>query len=221
MCSYRTVLDGIGSDVLQYDYFFFINSGIMGPFIPSYYSDPWYKPWIDRLTAKTKLVGPYISCLKTPHVPTPMFVTDLHGLSMFKDDLGCTIDALSAELGISQKILNSGFKIGSLMTAYQNVDVSQPGNSDCNGRHSPYEEIWGLGSQLFELMFVKGRREYRRTEDTRLYDNYIYFAEHYRINCRECWLNYRQINDCEDFSCTPPPFTTEHEEFTSTFNIRV
>jgi len=215
MCSYRTILERPEINISQYTYFFFINAGIMGPFIPTYYRDPWYKPWIDRLNKKTKLVGPYLSCQITPHVPTPMFVTDDKGLSIFKNGLGCDRAPREAELKISQMILDAGYKLGTLMTSYQNTDVSQPNSTNCNGGHTPYEEIWGFPSQLFELMFVKGRRIRRKEADTVLYNTYIYFAEHYRVNCHECWINYRQINDCEDFSCTPPPFTSNHEEWTT------
>jgi hypothetical protein len=50
-------------DAGKYRYFIFMDATARGPFLPSYAQQlHWAEPFISRLNAKVKLVGPTISC---------------------------------------------------------------------------------------------------------------------------------------------------------------
>jgi len=210
LCAYRTLLDSGLVDLSKYNYFFFLNDGIMGPFLPSYFRDPWYIPFIKRFNGKTLLVGPYASCQENQqHVPTPMFVLDVMGLRITMDYFVCKDTKYSAviegELKISRSILQQGSNIGSQMYVYQNVNFTNSGK--CNQGRNPY--VFGYGKyhsriEVFEVIFVKDRGTASKDEDRIYFDFYMDVAEHYRKNCYECWQNFQSIVDCNTTYC--PPF---------------
>lgn len=51
-------------DTARYRYILFINSSVRGPYLPAYWpkSVHWTRIFTDRITDRTKLVGPTISC---------------------------------------------------------------------------------------------------------------------------------------------------------------
>jgi len=203
LCAYRSLLDSGLVDLSQYNYFFFINDGIMGPFLPSYFRDPWYIPFIRQFNGKTKLVGPYLSCEGQTHVPSPMIVLDAIGLRISLDYFVCTTskdDTIwQGEMQISRSILDQGFNIGSQMYVYQNVDFVHNNGIKCNKGRNPY--VFGYGKNLqrievFEVMFVNDRGTENKDEDWEYFDFYMDVAEQFRKDCFECWQNYQTIVDC-------------------------
>jgi hypothetical protein len=94
-------------------------------------------------------------------------VTDLTGLlllidSQNKTDLfACYNDRLSAiykgELGISTRILNSGFGIDSLQTKHQGLDFNQQENRKCNRERNSFldRSVDGITLDPYEIVFVK------------------------------------------------------------------
>jgi hypothetical protein len=174
------MLKKITRNIKSYRYFIFLNSSIRGPFFSPYYlallaahsTDDhkkfyWYSIFTQKLSHRVKLVGCTISCEHTPHVQSYLLVTDLPGLlllidSQNKTDLfSCYNDRLSAifkgELGISTRILNSGFGIDSLQTKYQGLDFNQQENRKCNRGRNPYfdRSVDGITLDPYEIVFVK------------------------------------------------------------------
>lgn len=90
------------TDIDRYEFFFFINCTMRGPFLPSYFSAPWTSPFLEMLSDKVKLAGPTINILNRnsfyaalfrqrytfrepySHVQSMMFVTDHDCLAFLK-----------------------------------------------------------------------------------------------------------------------------------------
>ncbi len=164
----------------QYKYFIFMNSSIRGPFFTPYFIQLaldlnknyyWYSIFTRRLDDKVKLVGCTISCETVPHVQTYLAATDFAGLSILlkPGKHGATADgifacyptkddvSINSELPASNRILESGYMIDSLMTKYQKVNFSEPQNRNCNSNKNPYKdkELEGTSLEPFEVVFVK------------------------------------------------------------------
>jgi hypothetical protein len=185
------MLKNISRDIKSYRYFIFLNSSIRGPFFPPYYftllaghstydhkNFYWYSIFTRRLNHKVKLVGCTISCETTPHVQSYLLVTDLPGLLLLIDSKNrtdlfhCYRDRLSVvintELGISTRILKSGFGIDSLQTKYQGLDFNRKENIECNRRRNPYHDrsVDGITLDPYEIVFVKfNYKGYREAAD--------------------------------------------------------
>jgi len=190
-CSYREVLGSGLIDLRQYDYFFFMLPSLLGPILPNYWIESWWKPFVNVLRSNDniKLVGPYVSCEITPHVQGMMFVTDPVGLEIIKDTWGCashddTIHQM--EVPQSIRVRDAGYEIASLMHVYNLVKFTA--TSTCNDKSNPF--IYGVKRRnyfpsLTEMIFV--RRATAPEETRAIYDSYMAQVEHFRINCFQCW----------------------------------
>jgi hypothetical protein len=149
ICSYRDLISGqLGSDRMGtqleellrkplrlYKHFFFVNCGVRGPFFhldfgsPTPRAEQWLKSFTDRLSSSVLLVGPTVSCqLDTPHVQSyavamtqatyKWFAKDAWGncSNKTKDDI-----IVDSEVGLSAKISNAGFGLGSLMGRHRDL----------------------------------------------------------------------------------------------------
>lgn len=73
----------------NYDYFFFINSTMLGPFVPKWNEKNWIEIFINKISDSIKLIG----CNCCPFIQSSFFVTDIIGLNLlisnniFKKDL--------------------------------------------------------------------------------------------------------------------------------------
>ncbi len=47
----------------DWDYVFFLNSGVLGPILPGYTTTPWYELFISKLNSETKIVGTTVNLL--------------------------------------------------------------------------------------------------------------------------------------------------------------
>ena len=167
--------------IKKYKYFIFLNSSIRGPFLTPYFIEAllqinqryyWYSIFTQRINKDVKLVGCTISCETTPHVQTYIFATDFIGLSILmkpgiwgaslEDGLfGCypTKDhaSLYSEMPTSNRILESGYMIDSLLTKYQTVNFSEPHNRNCNRNKNPYKDkhLDDISLEPYEVVFVK------------------------------------------------------------------
>jgi hypothetical protein len=56
-------------DARKYQYFIFMDATARGPFLPIYAQQHWAQPFLSRLNAKVKLVGPTISCRSARATP--------------------------------------------------------------------------------------------------------------------------------------------------------
>lgn len=165
----------------KYKYFLFLNSSIRGPFFTPYFIQLvlqahknyyWYSIFTRRINDKVKLVGCTISCENTPHVQTYIFATDFTGFTLLlkpgtsgttseKGIFGCysTKDdvSINSELASSNRMLESGYFIDSLLTKYQKVNFSSFSNRFCNANMNPYKDkgLEGTSLEPYEVVFVK------------------------------------------------------------------
>jgi hypothetical protein len=162
---YSHALDLVKSQ--SYTHFILMNGSVRGPFLPVYLSGiHWTWAFTSLITEEVKWAGATINCDRSPHVQTPIVVTDRKGLEiiMKAGSLNCSEnfpDAITNwEIGSSAAILEAGFNIGSLMTRYKNVDFRNPNNHKCNDSKNPAVDAMndGLGLDPFEVMFVKVKR---------------------------------------------------------------
>uniref|UniRef100_A0A061S9I6 Glycosyl transferase family 1 domain-containing protein n=1 Tax=Tetraselmis sp. GSL018 TaxID=582737 RepID=A0A061S9I6_9CHLO len=118
----------------DYAFYFFINTSVRGPFLPSYF--PSDMTWLDIFTGKfsetVKLVGLTINCpdgvgRRVPHVQSMFFVLDkvsLH-IALKTGAFRCAASkqqSLYSEGAISQAILKSGYNIDVVQQKYAGVD---------------------------------------------------------------------------------------------------
>lgn len=161
----------------KYDYFIFVNSSVIGPFIPSYYTGKWTDIYINGLNDNVKLFGSTINTILDPinksHIQTFIFSMDKNTLKYLID---CEIFSMKKqyesfsdtikykEIGMSRKIIENGWNIGSLLPHYKNVDFTFK-----TKKPSDYN-ITFFGDFMFpdycnkyweknELVFIKGNRK--------------------------------------------------------------
>jgi hypothetical protein len=172
--------DALLSDNLykNYDYFIFINSSVIGPFVPSYYNGKWTDIYINGLQDNIKLFGSTINTIMDPlnraHVQSYIFSMDKNTLQYL---INCEIfsitnytetfeDAIhNKEILMSRKIIENGWNIGSLFGLYKNVDFTFK-NKKPEEYNIPFlDDIMfiqyrGVLWNENELVFIKGNRIY-------------------------------------------------------------
>jgi hypothetical protein len=160
----------------NYDKFIFVNSSVIGPFIPSYYKDKWTDIYINGLQDNIKLFGSTINTCNDPlnksHVQSYIFSMDKTTLEYL---IKCDIFSMTnysktfedavweKEVLMSRKIIENNWNIGSLFLYYKNIDFTF-----CNKRPEDYNinflddimyapfrnSIWSD----YEIVFIKGNR---------------------------------------------------------------
>uniref|UniRef100_A0A6C0E148 Glycosyltransferase n=1 Tax=viral metagenome TaxID=1070528 RepID=A0A6C0E148_9ZZZZ len=166
----------------QYDHFIFVNSSVIGPFLPSYYKGKWPEVYINGLKHNVKLFGSTINTagyatLSNPyqnsHVQTYIFAVNRETLDYL---ISCNIFSLEykcnslveeieeKEILLSRKIIEKGWNIGCLHSYYANIDFTFTSNTPDDWCFSfmgdvmyPYYLNYHFWS-LYELVFVKGNR---------------------------------------------------------------
>jgi hypothetical protein len=160
----------------KYDHFIFVNSSVIGPFMPSYCKHKWTDIYINGLQDNVKLFGSTINTCRVPfiksHVQSYIFSMDKHTLQYLID---CEIfsvtnyaktftDAIwEKEVLMSRKIIENNWNIGSLLPYYKHVDFTfrykKP--SDYNMHflddvmYPDYKDIlWNV----YDVVFIKGNR---------------------------------------------------------------
>ena len=161
-----------GDRYKQYDNFIFLNSSVIGPYLPDGYAKQWPYRFLDGLTDNIKLFGSTINALGNPqsaiHVQSFAFCTDKEGLEylMSKSIFSLTnfaktfVDAIyQHEIRMSREIIAAGWNIGSLMQNYNGVDFTF-----VSKKPDEYKITWH-GDIMYpnridrkEVMFVKGNR---------------------------------------------------------------
>lgn len=160
----------------KYDKFIFVNSSVIGPFLPSYYTDKWTDVYINGLQDDIKLFGSTINTCKNPlhasHVQSYIFSMDKNTLDYL---IKCEIfsvtnyaktfdDAImNKEILMSKKIIENKWNIGSLLSHYKNVDFTfkkkKPDDYNIvfldDVMYSHYRNyVWSE----YQLVFIKGNR---------------------------------------------------------------
>jgi hypothetical protein len=121
----------------NYDNFIFVNSSVIGPFLPSDFKGKWTDFYINGLEKNVKLFGSTINTLNNPltlaHVQSYIFSMNKTTLEYL---INCDIfstsnyaltfhDAIhSKEILMSRKIIENNWNIGSLFQGYKGVDFT-------------------------------------------------------------------------------------------------
>jgi hypothetical protein len=159
---------------IPYDNFIFLNCGVIGPFLPSYYPSnvSWTNIFTSKLNDKVKLVGTSLVCFeytavigKGPHVEGFCFCLDKIGLdivmkvnTVFVNHDSKRNAVNNGEYGLSKTILNAGYNLDCLLYKYQNIDWTNKENwtnNNCytfSSRNNTYD---GISIHPFEVIFHK------------------------------------------------------------------
>lgn len=169
---HNAALEYIDNKGKTYDYYFFMNSGVCGPFT-TYLSDS--EDWTDRFISKindtVKLVGTTIVCLPYedaggygPKVEGFFFMTDSIGLRILKqkNTIFCNHPTkysaiVNGEYGLSNCILDAGYSLDCMLKMYEGVDWRDSANySKNNNRHpSRNGSFYGKSIHPYEVIFHK------------------------------------------------------------------
>ena len=177
-------------DISIYDYFMFVNSSVIGPIVPDYYTGNWIDIFTSKITYHTKLYGSTINCAgfwthKDPnlyaHIQSYAFCTDKIGIDILMSTKLLDIHNLSInyedtiknkEIKMSRDIVNAGYNIGCLLKQYDTIDFTNIKGNDFN---ICLENSLGINCYKntschpYEIIFIK----YFLTKQTDIYNNYI------------------------------------------------
>lgn len=160
----------------NYDYFIFVNSSVLGPYLPSYYNGKWTDIYINGLKDNIKLFGSTINNCGDPinkaHVQSYIFSMDKNTLEYL---INCEIFTMNKylndyfetvwqkEFKMSRKIIENNWNIGSLMNNYRNVDFTFKDKKPQDYNIEFFDDI-AFSSYLnklftlYEVVFIKGNR---------------------------------------------------------------
>lgn len=167
--------DGILTNNLykNYDYFIFVNSSVIGPFLKPGFVGKWTDIYINGLNNQNcKLFGSTINTVNIPHlfshVQSYIFSTNKEALEHLIEEeiftmrkyLTSFVDTiLSKEILMSRKILNKGWNIGSLLSCYKGVNFADSHNNYTTIYGDVmYEYYRGKLWNEYDLVFIKGNR---------------------------------------------------------------
>ncbi len=179
------------NDIDHYDYFFFMNTSVRGPFLPKDSRvRSWQDVFIDMLQGDVKLVGTTINILSTPlpffeekgiqtpysHVQTQMFAMDKECFKylqplIFADDaanleFGDVVE--KKEIAMSQYVLQNGWNINCVLPKYRDLDYrtleSDINPSSADGDPS-FAGRYFYGTYMpTDVVFIKTNRDLLQTE---------------------------------------------------------
>jgi len=160
----------------QYDKFIFVNSSVMGPYVPTDFKGRWTDLFLDGLQGNIKLFGSTINTCLDPevksHVQSYIFALDKTTLQFLID---CDIISITnyaktmqeaiwnKEVLMSRKIIENGWNIGSRFSYYNGVDFTFKKNKaeqcsvkflDCVCFTRNIGVLWSKE----EVVFIKGNR---------------------------------------------------------------
>jgi hypothetical protein len=175
-------------DIDKYNYYFFMNTSVRGPFIPTYADIKWYQPFINLLTDDVKLVGTTINILNTDstesnafynitkftkpytHVQTQMFSMTQECLKFLissklfeNNDYNNYVEFIAIkEILMSQLVLKNNWNISCIIPEYQNIDYRLLKNdinfSAMNGDSNYTNACFGRTIHPYESIFIKINR---------------------------------------------------------------
>jgi hypothetical protein len=176
-----------GLEVLNYDFIFFINSSVRGPYIPPYMAESWTNMFINLFDSKVGAVGSTINVLNpscnealhykniynqtgVSHIQTTAYCLSRESL-LFLIDCGfynedAELDKLSViskyEIRMSQLLINKGLRIKSVCPEYNRIDFlkehSDPNPTSGNGDILVENGYWGRAPHPYEVIFIKTNR---------------------------------------------------------------
>ena len=158
---------------LNYDYYIFANSSVVGPILPTYYKAKWTDIFLDGLTDTIKLYGCTINThgidSENPkldsHVQSYVFCTDKIGINILinKEIFSLTnqinnyVDVVrNKEIRMSREIINSNYNIGSLLMHYKNIDFRNIDTKNLlNGNLTSGKNYYNNYIHPYEVIFIK------------------------------------------------------------------
>jgi hypothetical protein len=169
---HATALTYIHNHNKEYDYYFFMNSGVIGPILTSNFKyNHWSEVFINKITDIVKLVGTTIVCLPAhdaggygPKVEGFFFMTDKIGLQLLKNEGTIFMehpDKVSAivngEYGLSNCIMKNGYSIDCMLYPYQGIDWKQSQNHNMNNNKHPSRRnsFYGRSVYPYQVIFHK------------------------------------------------------------------
>lgn len=173
----------------HYEYFFFLNSSMRGPFLPNYVTTHWTELFLSKLSPDVGIVGSTINILSTAsphsgtykeyyggsspytHVQTTCYLIPRNIINLlmennfYRTDLIYTKDEVIPhyELHLSQLILSKGFNIKCLLPEYNKIDYRER-HHDINptsngGDPCYYYGYFGRAAHPYETIFTKANRD--------------------------------------------------------------
>ena len=160
----------------KYENFIFVNSSVIGPFVPDYYQGKWTDVFVNGLNSQVKLFGSTINTMGDPlnssHVQSYIFSIDnltlkylieceIFSLTNIADTFQEAI--LKKEVLMSRKIIEKGWNIGCLFPCSKGIDFSFQTNSPDKYNFAyksdlMYPEYRGTLWNEYDLVFIKGNR---------------------------------------------------------------
>lgn len=171
--------DGLltGDRFKAYTHFLFVNSSVIGPFVPPYFKGRWTDIFLGGLRGSVKLFGSTINTIRQPttmsHVQSYIFAMERETLEYL---IGCGIftqsyyaqtipDAIYRfEIPLSRKVLERGWNIGSCMQYYDGVDFTFTTKKPEDYRIQWLDDCmypagyFGRSLNPYEVVFLKGNR---------------------------------------------------------------
>jgi hypothetical protein len=106
-------------DVSKYNYFIFLNSSVIGPILPDYFTEKWTDIFINFLSKDTILTGSTINLQVSRHVQSYILCTNKDGLRIIRPYIKSyhykTTTIRKGEIGLSKGVTDKGYKIFSLL----------------------------------------------------------------------------------------------------------
>ena len=158
----------------QFEYFVLLNSGIRGPFYPSYWElikgPNWFEIFQSYLNEETVQVGLSINCQLQVHVQSMLVMYNKIGFKIARIEfnkydidshhyLSKYISIRAFEVGISQSILENNYNIASLLAVEKGIDFRK--RKTCSIHLDPWHSKWYMGMDIhpYESIFIKTNRE--------------------------------------------------------------
>jgi len=186
---HNSALEYIDNNNKSYDYYFFMNSGVIGPIIPHYFTEThWTNIFTKKINDRVKLVGTTIVCLPPhdcgggPKVEGFFFMVDNIGLTLLRNqnNIFCnhsTKDSaiVYGEYGLSTCIFKNGYTIDCMLRKYQNIDWTDVINHNLNNNIHPSREnsFYGNSINPYEVIFHKWYWHYANKVNFNIIEQYV------------------------------------------------
>ena len=180
---YHVGPDGrVRGDPHGFTHVFILNSSVRGPFLPLYYSEPWYWPFLQPLLVapeagsllaaslagrRASMVGSYGSCEQQAHLQSMSLMLGVRDLNELMDLIDCFDQdtyarAVGSEIGISQRLLEHQTALVPLL--YGLAGHALGSDPECNAKLNPHVagRYFGGDTTPHDVVFVKNSGEMQR-----------------------------------------------------------
>lgn len=178
-----------GFDLSPYDNIFFINSSVRGPFVPPYFSQPWFESFLDQMHIDVGIVGSSICTLKEDfrhsinyqaryggnppysHVQTMAYVLRKEALAKLitegfygeDRDVSKSLAIENYEIHLSQLVLKQGLNLRCLLPEFNDINYRlphiNPNPTSTVGDPNEVLGYFGRSVHPYEAIFIKTNRD--------------------------------------------------------------